>query len=555
MWCLYGKTIHGLKNPDIVPWTGKGTTIVEVTIKVDKSRHVIRRTVSPNLLSIDGKEAGQEYVSKLIGIPFEIIPYTIVLGQRMPLFFDLTAGEKLKLFSETLNLDRWENRSAHASQMVVQLENEIRSSESEVSALLRDLDRIAEDTNDLKIRSKEWEDDRDSRLQDREKSKKELQKSVDTISKTIDTADLALDSDLTELKAINPELSRLEKELSKVTLEFYKLERSKDANNAKVAALSKQLDALHKDKCPTCGQAMKSAKQLKELENSITSEIKFFDTFKIDKEIVELTKRQKELEKVIGIQKEARDKFQDDSEQARDTLNRLAPRKADWLAQIKAIDQASTELLDTDNPYTGQLQDLRRKKDQTKVLVEKTEGNITIKREYCERVRYWIKGFKDIKLYTIEEILQELEITTNSMCEEFGLVGWSVKYDIERETKSGTTSRGLNISVLSPDNKKAVKWEVWSGGEAQRLRIIGTAALNSVLLNHLGVTTNLEIFDEPTESLSKEGISDLVELLAQRAKSTGKNIWMIDHHTVESYNFVETVMVTKDRSGSVLEVV
>ena len=130
MWCLYGKTIHGLKNPDIVPWTGKGTTIVEVTIKVDKSRHVIRRTVSPNLLSIDGKEAGQEYVSKLIGIPFEIIPYTIVLGQRMPLFFDLTAGEKLKLFSETLNLDRWENRSAHASQMVVQLENEIRSSES-----------------------------------------------------------------------------------------------------------------------------------------------------------------------------------------------------------------------------------------------------------------------------------------------------------------------------------------------------------------------------------------------------------------------------------------
>ena len=74
MWCLYGKTVQGLKNPDITPWTGKGTTVVEATIKIDQEIHRIKRTVNPNLLTIDGSEVGQEHVNKLIPIPLEVIP-------------------------------------------------------------------------------------------------------------------------------------------------------------------------------------------------------------------------------------------------------------------------------------------------------------------------------------------------------------------------------------------------------------------------------------------------------------------------------------------------
>ena len=98
-----------------------------------------------------------------------------------------------------------------------------------------------------------------------------------------------------------------------------------------------------------------------------------------------------------------------------------------------------------------------------------------------------------------------------------------------------------------------MKWEVWSGGVSQRLKIIGTEALGSVLLNHVGITSNLEMYDEPTESLSREGVSDLVDLLAQRAKDAQKDIWFVDHHVVESSRFNQVVTVTKDAGGSRLD--
>jgi DNA repair exonuclease SbcCD ATPase subunit len=205
------------------------------------------------------------------------------------------------------------------------------------------------------------------------------------------------------------------------------------------------------------------------------------------------------------------------------------------------------------NPYTDQIRIIKKRIELNKGVAEQAKKTVVAKRERCERIRFWIKGFKDIKLYTIEEILQELEITTNAMCEEFGLVGWEVKYDVEKENKSGTISRGLNITVLSPKNKHPVKWEVWSGGEGQRLRIIGTEALSSVLLNHIGVTTNLAMFDEPTIGLSTEGVQDLVEMLAYRAKQADKSIWFIDHHAIPSNKFIQEVTVVRDKEGSYIE--
>jgi len=104
-----------------------------------------------------------------------------------------------------------------------------------------------------------------------------------------------------------------------------------------------------------------------------------------------------------------------------------------------------------------------------------------------ERTKLWVKYFKDIQLYIIEDVLHELELVSNAMLPEIGLEDWSIAYAIERETKSGTTQRGLNVTINSPANKGAVKWNAWSGGEGQRLRIVGALALSEVLLNHADV--------------------------------------------------------------------
>lgn len=549
-WCLYGKTVQGLKNTDITPWTGKGQTVVEVTISVDKKQYHIRRTVGPNLLTIDGKEAGQEYIDKLIGIPIEIMPYTIIMGQRRPLFFDLTASEKLKLFSECLNLERWEERSAHASELTKNLETEIGSIEIRIEGYKSASVQAEAAVKSWKEKSTEWEAERSDALKNKNKDRTQLEIALNALQLKHGEADLALDRAETELRAIEPTLVKLQSENYALGKKSTQADSLYQRLYLERESLLKELEVVDAGTCPTCKQPLKTHKKALQSE--------------IDKEATELAKQIKTAvaaskqaqadydanQTAVDAQIEAKFKFQPEADSARDELTRLDKQIAEYQAQIKALDERIKEYENQDNPFSEHAQAARTQQAQIKLQIAEAEKKLETKKEYCERTRYWIKGFKDIKLYTLTEILQELQITTNAMLEEFGLVGWSIEYDIERETKAKTIARGLNITVLSPSNKDAVKWESWSGGEAQRLRIIGSIALGSVLLNHLGVSTNLMAFDEPTESLSKEGVIDLVELLANHARDTKKTVWLVDHHTVESSHFVDVITVIKDKQGS-----
>lgn len=555
LWCLYGQTIQGLKNPDVIPWTGKGTTEVEVTIQFDKKIHTIKRTISPNKLSIDDNEAGQDYVDKLIGIPFEILPYTVILGQRQPLFFDLKPSESLNLFSEVLHLDRWEERSEHAAKLCKSLQAEIDLSIAEAGILEREKEVNTLNYDKLKQQSEIWEGQREQRLRDLENTKTILQRDIELAIKRVDNSTLKLDRALMELKAIEPSLEKLRAKERPLITKAANLARDKQQAIDTKKQLDEMLDSLDDECCPTCSQPLKSEKQRKQLTENIRAQIEALKLQQLLKELEAATAELNKVEIAREAEQAAKQKFENDVREAYEDLDIWRPKLGGWQATVRQLDQSAAESLETANPYTEQLRTTKQRRDQLKTLLETTNKSIVSKGEYHDRVKFWIKGFKDIKLYSIEEILQELEITSNSMCEEFGLVGWQIKYDIERETKAGTVARGLNIVILSPHNSKPVRWKSWSGGESQRLRLIGTAALSSVLLNHVGITTNLEIYDEPTESLSKEGIQDLVEMLAERAKVTKKNVWLIDQHVIESTKFVQTVLATKSKSGSMLAIV
>src|SRR5438552_2946032 len=66
-WCWFGKTVDGLKAPDIKPWKLKEKTYVTTSLKIDNKPRVISRSLDPNQLTIDGKEVGQEQIDQLLG--------------------------------------------------------------------------------------------------------------------------------------------------------------------------------------------------------------------------------------------------------------------------------------------------------------------------------------------------------------------------------------------------------------------------------------------------------------------------------------------------------
>ena len=554
LWCLYGKTVQGLRNPDITPWSGKGKTIVSLLFAIDNKQHEIVRTANPNSLELDGKEVGQDAIEKLFVLPFDVIPYTIILGQRQPLFFDLAPKAKLDLFMSVLNLERWERRSKHAQEKVDGIETVIQTLELTIDSKNREYEILVADITNLKQRSQVWEDERAQKLQSQEKERKTLEAQIESVINKRGTADLQLDRALTELLQLKPDLDKATSEFNKLRSTISTLERDQALRVREQDRLQDMIVALDKNEtCPTCQQPLKSHAKVKQLKDDFKQQMDALDDTKSDKQLKVLTVALAELEASIKALQKAQRQFEDDERKARVILDELDPKIAQWQAQIKALTTLKEGQEDVKNPYKDQLQELRKRSEQNQRDLRIAEEKAVVERQQCERVRFWIKGFKEIRLYIIEEILQELELATNAMCEEFGLLGWSVCYDVERETKSGTVSRGLNVVVLSPNNKQAVKWECWSGGEGQRLRIIGALALSSVLLNHAGVTVDLEVLDEPTESLSSEGVRDLVDFLAQRAKQQQKQIWFVDHHTIESARFADVVTVVKNKQGSYIE--
>jgi len=98
--------------------------------------------------------------------------------------------------------------------------------------------------------------------------------------------------------------------------------------------------------------------------------------------------------------------------------------------------------------------------------------------------------------------------------------------------------------------EKPIKWESYSGGESQRWRLAVSFGLSEVLLTRAGATTNIEVLDEPTHSLSPEGTSRLLEHLTERAKTLERVIYFIDQHSLEKGYFDQVFTVINDEEGA-----
>jgi len=244
--------------------------------------------------------------------------------------------------------------------------------------------------------------------------------------------------------------------------------------------------------------------------------------------------------------------FRTKAESARGQLDFLGGGIAELKAKIAVLQENLRRQDEEGNPYREQIATLRRQLDATDTRLAELDTLMKKIQRIIERKKSWVKGFKDVKLFVIEEIITELELATNTLLPESGLQEWSLHYAVEKESKSGTVTRGLNVTIISPNNQSAVRWENWSGGEGQRLRIVGALALAEVLLGHAGINCNLEILDEPTRHLSPEGVVDLCEYLADRAAQLRKVCLFVDHMAVESTRFASVTTVTKTADGSLV---
>ncbi len=202
------------------------------------------------------------------------------------------------------------------------------------------------------------------------------------------------------------------------------------------------------------------------------------------------------------------------------------------------------------NPYSRMIVEkqlvLTDLKDKSSVLAAK----ITKLDEEHTAASFWVGGFKRVRLFIVEEALRQLEIEVNNNLASLGLMEWRIEFDVERENKSGGVTKGFVVLIYPPGAEEPVRYEAYSGGETQRLRLAGDLGLANLIMERAGLSNTIEVFDEPSKHLSQEGLLDLAETLCHRAQEQGKRILLVDHHVVDFSGFAGTITVVKDQQGS-----
>jgi len=559
-WCMYGTTPGGLKAGEVINWWGATSCMVRTYLKLPNAQPIITRTQSPNSLTIydpefddEPKPATQEQINALVRMSSDAFLNSIMIPHGEDMFFDLKPTAKLKLFSDIMDLEYWNTRSELAKKETSLLEGVI-------DEITQNLSRMKGSRKSLKDQIVKLEEEARAFDHDKKRSISKLKEDIVRAKKTGRKDDDKLVGLEREIDAIEGAVTSIRLDKTKVTeaTQAMQARRTDASTEARVFEndikhLKDELEPLTrlKGNCPLCKQSIDKAhldRHRKRISNKIEGKkkdqfgemvlVNNLDT-KIGKERRVLAQLSSEAED-YHIQSKAIQKqitsIESAVQVAREKVNQL---------EIRLDGERSRS-----NPYKNTIENNKNEIVSINEEINEDQSELTECESERELTSFWIQGFKKVRLYLIEETLQQLEIEVNNNLVQLGLVDWRIEFDIERENKTGGITTGFSVMIWPPNKSEAVRWEAWSGGEKQRLRVAGTLGFAHLILDRSGLTSGIEFFDEFSKHLSPEGIDDILETLHQRAISERKKIWIVDHQSVTFGGFAGILNIVKDENGS-----
>lgn len=564
-WVIFDRTPKKLYASNISPWTDPGGTWVEIDYTTDELNVVtIRRSWKPNgwTLSMIGpggdhsvdltKDDGNLVLAD-VKLSFDMWIRAVVNPQQEPMFMDQKPEAKAKLLTEALGLDIWLDRATRANKKADDLSPAILQAEKEESRLQGALDSAPSNLTDL---AGEWEQSRERQLVTLERRHGELQGAHAAAKIQLNRAQERA-TKLQEQVAAKHQLlaDRIDPALLDLNRAIQKGDRELDREEAKGAAVMdaiKQLETM--SECDVCGQSITDlvlAHRTHSLRGILTDVDVARDAIVAD--LRELEGLKEELTKERRAVEMELDDLRRDYHEA-DAQVSNARREAALLDKdLDRIEDEAQDLEEAQNPHAAALEKetTARRRDLDRLDAVRSE----LIRLYEEQglLRNWSRWFKEIRLELLDEAMTQLEIEVNSSLAELGLPDWEVQFASDRETAKGALTKGFTVGVISPVTPKPVPWEVWSGGEAQRLRLAGEMGLRDLIRARTGATINLEVWDEPTEGMSPSGVTDLLECLRRRSAREGLQVWLVDHHVMGASSFDGVLFIRRDAEGSHLE--
>jgi DNA repair exonuclease SbcCD ATPase subunit len=552
VWCLYGQTTRGLRAGEIIT-RGEGSASVEAHLTVNNEIIVVRRSQNPNSLTLGSRTVVQGDLLKALRLSQQAFTFSVIFPQKGDWFFELKPSEKLTLFSQIMNLEFWLEQSQGAADEANRLEGKLNNIKSEVEKIGATRAATLTLINECKAKASMFASETavtisklqasmsalDAVLADKDKRLKNLDELIGYWTENIKEREASLQRQSGAHASHAAKVRQYENEIAII----------KQAHSQAEQAAHK-LSSLGAT-CPTCNQTITGA----HLKAEKTKAAKKVALFEADLRLARQNLKESEgfADKVavdVTEQTQLIRRINDDIRAWEITANRLEAELKAGRKERNALVCTIDAEINRKNPYHEMIRekkkllaDLNQQLDQQETLLEEVTAQHAA-------VKYWIQGFKKLRLFLVEETLLALEIEVNNTLTSLGLIDWSVEFAVERENASGGITKGFIVLIRNAEWSDPIRLEAYSGGEASRLLLAGNLGLANLIMTQAGLKNTIEMWDEPSNYLSQSGLRDLAETLHQRALDEGKIIILIDHHTIDFGEFTKTYLVVKDENGS-----
>lgn len=560
-WCLYGKTPRGLRASDIINWSAT-TCKGEFHFSVGTNQYKVRRQQNPNSLtcSVNGGRFDvmvQGDLNTLVGLDYDAFCYSVIFAQFGRMFFDLTPTEKSSLMESVLPLDVWESASSLAKKKSESLSNDVQELQQQVMESKGRLSALEGLIIQSDAKMATWADELADEIKEVESSIAQLDHQLTTYK----DKGKQLREKETELEASNVEAAEVVDYLceshasltSKMTVLNAKSNRFSD----EVVSLRQEITRLSKlgDICAVCKQVIDGKHVHSEQDKHKQRILDIGDALvALKEEAVALQTQLKLSGEEVNEAKTVAESLKRQLYTLGGELNGIKQRVLGVLDSKKTFMRNLEMLKVKKNPFIEQKQGLEKEKGVLTRKIVQIRGEINTKQALLANTQYWVSGFKEVKLMLINDILAQLEIEVNNNLYQLGLVGWKIEFASEFVNKSGKSKKSFTVMIHSPETEKPVPWEAWSGGETQRLRLAGALGMADLILMCFGASQGFEVYDEPSQYLSSSGITDLVASLRDRALTTGRVIFLVDHRNLDATKFAGMYTVVRN-SGKVQVIV
>lgn len=533
-WALTGRTSRGLRAGDIANWDRDSDTIVEVGFDGRK----LQRMWNPNGLFLDGEVIQQEELDQVTGFTRPTFLATVMMGQFQQFFFDLTPTQKLKIFSTALGIERWEARSTTAGTRAI-------NAQDDATALERSLVRLRERMRGIAEESARVRNLMDTSAAERDTRKQAYQEELDKATAALRELVKLKANHLSKRVKACDEKEALDRIIIKLDDRRIKIRDSYRELVSKHQTHKKLIDSLKslKGSCPRCMQPLDSNHRKREI-----ARVRRLATQAAEKAQA-VGDRLQIIEAKMSWRSSKADHVEETIKGLDIDLRQVVARENEARATIKSSERLLAQEETIQTSFDNHLKELQHSRATVKAEIQAAKKDLRTAKKKIDAYSYWKNGFKELRLWLVMEALKELEVLTNNQLTDLGLDGWKISFDIERPNKSGGISKGFTVSIRTPFQGETIPWEGWSGGETQRLRIAGALGLSDLICSRNGLSPSLEIWDEPTEHLSDEGVDDLLRFFATRARREKRQVWMIDHRSFDGGEFDRVYRVVKTQQA------